>query len=982
MRRPMLLLAIVVGLVAASAIAIAVRPTVLGLDLQGGVEVVLQGKPTEQAQVTKQAIDRSVEIIRDRVDAFGVAEPEIQTQGNDQIVVSLPGANNPDKVVRDLINPAQLVFIPFEKNVVGPLDGSSLYDAAQLAARTKPDDVHGLPTFYAFDKTTKRAVAGPESDLATLKESFPNNAIPPSVEVVKVPAGLFLASQETQRFQTRESGTEERWFVFQNNPGLTGQDISSASALLETQGIGGSRWIVTMKFTGDGREKFQDLTRQLAVDGNLQNQLQRFAIILDGKIVSNPTVDYNDYPAGIDGRNGAQIEGDFSQDEAQTLAKQINSGALPIQLEVISQKQVSATLGKQSLHQALIAGIVGLALVILFLVAYYRFLGLVAALGLVIYAVLLYAVVVLIPITLTLPGIAGIILTIGVASDANVVIFERVREEARAGKSPRAAILAGYKKGLSAIIDANVVTFATALILFLFASAGVKGFAFTLMIGVLLSLFTAVVATRAVFNVLAETRFLRDDRYMGLKQREIRWKLDFVGKWKLWMAISFIPLAIGAVYIGVNGLNLGLDFESGTRVEAIFDRPATEDGVRAVTNDLGLSDAKIQATTEQVDGQSVSGFQIQTQTLQPPALQDLRRGLDQQFGLQGGDFQTVDTVGPVLGEQIIRNAVWAILLSFAVIVLYLTIRFEYKLALPALLSVIHDVWLALAIYSVTGREVTSATVAALLTILGYSLYDVVIVFDRIRENQRIMRKSTYREIVNTSVHETLTRSIITSLTTLIPLTVLFFFGGDTLKDFAFALIVGILSGGLSSIAIAAPLAALWKEREPLERRRTAKAERRAASVASDSDVVDLEALARAEAALDAELRLENGGPADDEDEEEPRRLEAGEPEEIEEIEPEPVAEEPEPVVDDPDAEPAAEEPAAEPADEPAAEPSAEAEAEPAQADGAPTNGGPTAEDGAAAPVPAADEQAPRPRRERPSPDRQRRHRQVQKRRRR
>ena len=775
--------------------------------------------------------------------------------------------------------------------------------------------MHGLPTFYAFDKTTKRAVAGPESDLATLKESFPNNTIPPSVEVVKVPAGLFLASQETQRFQTRESGTEERWFVFQNNPGLTGQDISSASALLETQGIGGSRWIVTMKFTGDGREKFQDLTRQLAVDGNLQNQLQRFAIILDGKIVSNPTVDYNDYPAGIDGRNGAQIEGDFSQDEAQTLAKQINSGALPIQLEVISQKQVSATLGKQSLHQALIAGIVGLALVILFLIAYYRFLGVVAALGLVIYAVLLYAVVVLIPITLTLPGIAGIILTIGVASDANVVIFERVREEARAGKSPRAAILAGYKKGLSAIIDANVVTFATALILFLFASAGVKGFAFTLMIGVLLSLFTAVVATRAVFNVLAETRFLRDDRYMGLKQREIHWKLDFVGKWKLWMAISFIPLAIGAVYIGVNGLNLGLDFESGTRVEAIFDRPATEDGVRAVTNDLGLSDAKIQATSEQVDGQTVSGFQIQTQTLQPPELQDLRRGLDQQFGLQGGDFQTVDTVGPVLGEQIIRNAVWAILLSFAVIVLYLTIRFEYKLALPALLSVIHDVWLALSIYSVTGREVTSATVAALLTILGYSLYDVVIVFDRIRENQRIMRKSTYREIVNTSVHETLTRSIITSLTTLIPLTVLYFFGGDTLKDFAFALIVGILSGGLSSIAIAAPLAALWKEREPQQRRRTAKAERRAAAVASDSDVVDLEALARAEAALDAELRLEAGGPADDEDEEEPRRLEAGEPEEIEvieEIEPEPVAEEPEPVVDEPEAEPDAEEPAEEP----------------------------------------------------------------------
>ena len=964
MRRPILLLALVVGLVAASAIAIALRPTVLGLDLQGGVEVVLQGKPTEQAQVTEEAIDRSVEIIRDRVDAFGVAEPEIQTQGDDQIVVALPGAEDPEQVVNDLINPAQLMFIPFEANVVGDQAGTtSLYEAAKLAESTTPEEARGLPSFYAFDRETKELLAGPESDRLSLREAFPNDRIPPTAEVVEVPKGLFLASEEAQRFQTRESSTETRWHVFQNNPGLTGQDVSSSSARLETQGIGGNRWIVTMSFTGDGREKFQDLTRQIAVEGNLKGQDQRFSIILDGEIVSNPTVDYNDYPGGIDGRNGAQIEGNFSQDEAQTLATQINSGALPIQLEVISQKQVSATLGQESLDQALIAGIVGLVLVILFLIGYYRFLGLIAALALVVYAILLYAVVVLVPITLTLPGIAGIILTIGVAADANVVIFERVREEARAGKTPRAAILAGYKKGLSAIIDANVVTFATAAILFLFASAGVKGFAFTLMIGVLLSLFTAVVATRAAFNVLAETRFLRDDRYMGLNQREIRWKLDFVGKWKLWMAISFVPIAIGTVFIAANGLNLGLDFESGTRVEALFDRPATEDGVRAVTRDLGLPDAKIQATSEQIDGADVQGFQIQTETLQPPELQELRRALDAEFGLQGDDFQTVDTVGPVLGEQIIRNAVWAILLSFAVIVLYLTIRFEYKLALPALLSVIHDVWLAVAIYSVTGREFTSATLAALLTILGYSLYDVVIVFDRIRENQTVMRKLTYRDIVNTSVHETLTRSIITSLTTLIPLTVLYFFGGDTLKDFAFALIVGILSGGLSSIAIAAPLAALWKEREPEHRRRTAKAERRAAAVASDSDVVNLEALARAEAALDAELRLDDGRPPLEEDEleeleeERPRELEAGEPEEPVETghEPEPAAEADE---------------AAEPEPEPVAEAEAAPETEPAPEDDTP------------APVPAADEEAPPRRRERPSPDRQRRHRHVQKRRRR
>ena len=240
------------------------------------------------------------------------------------------------------------------------------------------------------------------------------------------------------------------------------------------------------------------------------------------------------------------------------------------------------------------------------------------------------------------------------------------------------------------------------------------------------------------------------------------------------MAISFIPLAIGAVYIGINGLNLGLDFESGTRVEMRSSSgPPTEDGVRAVTNDpRASSDTKIQATTEKVDGRRSAGFQVTDRDAAAArSCRTCGAALDQKFGLVNDEFLRLDTVGPVFGEQIIRNAIYAILLSFAVIILYLSIRFEYKLALPALLSVIHDVWLSISIYSFTGREVTSATVAALLTILGYSLYDVVIVFDRIRENVPIMRRSTYREIVNTSVHEALTRSIITPLTTLIPLTV-------------------------------------------------------------------------------------------------------------------------------------------------------------------------------------------------------------------
>jgi SecD/SecF fusion protein len=947
-KRPLLLLALVLGLVAASAVAIALKPAVLGLDLQGGVEVVLQGQPTDESEVTPEAIERSVEIIRSRVDSFGVAEPEIQTQGNDQIVVALPGADNPGQVVSDLIQPAQLVFINFNQNVVPPPEGQpEILDAIRTAQKTAPDNDRGLPSFYALDTKTKQLIAGPEKTRQALDDSLPRGMDLADVQVERVPRGLFLAYQEAPELQTRADSAKVRtWFVFQNNPGLTGNDVTEARSTIDT-GVGGNEPIVTMQFTDQGRQKFADITRQLALDGKIQGQLQSFAIILDGQIVSNPTIDYNIYPGGIDGRNGAQIQGNFSRGEADTLAKQINSGALPITLDVISEKQVSATLGKESLRQGLIAGAIGLLLVMLFLVFYYRFLGLIAAMALVVYGVLLYGVMVLVPVTLTLPGIAGIILTIGVASDANVVIFERVREEARSGKPPRAAILAGYKKGITAIIDANVVTVATAAILFLFATAGIKGFAFTLLIGTLLSLFTAVVATRAVFNVLAETRFLRDDRVMALSQREIQWKMDFVGRWKLWMAISFIPLVVGAGWIGIKGLNLGLDFESGTRITSSFERQPSEDTMRALFRDAGFDDAKIQSTTEVIDGQEVRGFQIQTHALDTAERQAVRNSLDDAFGVIDESFQS-ETVGPTFGAQIIRNAIWAILLSFLVIVIYLTIRFEYKLALPALLSVVHDVWLAIAIYSFTGREVTSATVAALLTILGYSLYDVVIVFDRIRENVPLMRRATYRQVVNTSIHETLNRSIITSLTTLIPLVVLFFFGGDTLKDFAFALIVGILAGGISSIAIAGPLAALWKEREPESRKRATKAQRRALRVAGDADVVDLDVLERAEAGLEADIALEEGEP-------EPHAL----------SERSGAADAPE---DDATGEPVGDDTGA-PLDE--------------NADTSPSEGGADTGDGADAAPDDGAEQAPKPRRKRTETEvRPRRHQQVQRRKRR
>ena len=852
-RRSVLFLAVVIGLIAASAVVVAVKPVVLGLDLQGGVEVVLQGKPTRDSQVTPEAIARSVEVIRNRVDSFGVSEPEIQTQGSDQIVVSLPGAKNPDQVVEDLIKPAQLVFTDYEANFVA--SDPSLWKMVQKAQTTTPrPPIEGSASYYLFKtNATHTLVAGPDVERAGLLQPY-GGKVPPKTEMEKVPAGLVIYSDQ-QKLDPSKADSPSRtvYVLMQDKPGLSGSDITSASQSFDNSGGGSSQEpIVTMAFTDAGAQKFQDVTRDLAQRGSLRKELQSFAIVLDGTIISTPTIDYRQYPNGISGSGGAQISGNFTSETARTLSDQLNSGAIPIRLDVISQKQVSATLGAESLSKGLIAGLAGLIVVMIFLIAYYRLLGVIAAAALIIYALFYLAVAELVPITLTLPGIAGAILTIGVASDANVVIFERIREEARAGRTAKSAILTGYTKGVSAIIDANVVTFLTAAILFLFGTAGPKGFAFVLMIGVLLSLFTAVLVTRVVIEMLAGTKTFQNEKVMGLTTREPKWKFDFVGKWRTWLAISFIPIAFGAVFIGIKGLNLGLDFNSGTRIEVAFVKGTpTEGEVRSVVAADGYPSAKVQVTTDTATGRT--GFQIQTPTLQPAQLNQLKRDLDQKLGGIDERAYAVETVGPTFGREVVKRAAWAIALSFLLIIVYLTIRFEYRLALPALLSVVHDVWLSLAIYSITGREVTSATVAALLTILGYSLYDVVVVFDRIRENGPLMRNARYKDVVNRSVHETLTRSVITGLTAIVPVGLLFIFGGSTLRDFAFALLVGLLAGGISSLLIAAPLAAIWKERQPEGRKRAAKAHKRTSrETRYAQDGVDMVALERAEAALMAD----------------------------------------------------------------------------------------------------------------------------------
>ena len=444
-------------------------------------------------------------------------------------------------------------------------------------------------------------------------------------------------------------------------------------------------------------------------------------------------------------------------------------------------------------------------------------LGLVATVALIIYAIFLFALVKLIPITLTLPGIAGLVLTLAVAADANIVMYERIKEEVRAGRSVPSAISAGYSKALKTIIDANVVTIGVAFILFTLATAGVKGFAFTLGVGTLVSLFTAVLATSAILGTLARTRLLRRPSALGVNPKEkAGWKFDFMGNSRWFFSFSGMILAVGAIAIATLGLNFGIDFESGTRMTTPLEQPASVDDVRQTLEPLGYGDAKIQEVDDPELGDNV--VQIAVPQLEPGQVTEVEQALDADFGVAGDEFSAT-SVGPTFGEQIARTATLAVIASLLLISLYIGFRFEFKFAIPVLIALAHDLLITAGVYALFDREVTTATVAALLTIMGYSLYDTVIVFDRIRENVPRMPRATFSQIANRSMSEVFTRSLATSFVVLMPVGSLLLFGGETLKDFAFALLVGVASGAYSSIFIATPVLVEWKEREQTYMRR-------------------------------------------------------------------------------------------------------------------------------------------------------------------
>ena len=781
-RRSLFVLLIVAALIGGSLAVALTRPTRLGLDLQGGVQLVYHAQPTaQQRTVDAESMARSIDLMQQRVNSFGVSEAELFQAGQDQIEVNLPGVRDAERAAQQVGSTAQLFFYDWEANILDdkcktnpdlnanqrqPISG--LRTAVAQASKCKrvgtgagsdplaenstggPSQAAAKPRFYAFDKKTKKPLNGGQT-YDTRRQALDGLKAPEktSAQILEVPAGVLVLRVERA---SPDAPKPDRWWVIQDRPGLSGNDIRSPEQSFD-QSVNNEP-IVTFNFSDKGRKAFQAITRRVAqrgadnaLGGDPLQTSQHFAIALDNELVSAPYINWRENPDGIDGATGAQISGSFTITSAQDLAKILKIGALPLKLSLVSRSQVSATLGKQALDQGLKAGIAGFVIVALFLIFYYRVLGVVATLALCIYALYFYAIVKLIPITLTLPGIAGLVLTLGVAADANIVVFERVKEEVRAGRSIGVSIVTGYRKGLTAIIDANIVTFLVAFILFIIATAGVQGFAFTLGIGVIVSLFTAVLATQAILYSLRGARIIRSKAALGAGEQRLKFGFDFMARAKWFFSLSGCILLIAALAMSAKGINFGIDFEGGTRFTTALEKPATVEQVRTTLAPLGLKDAKIQTLSNPELGKNV--VQVSTKELGPEGIDAAEKRLADAFGIKGQAQE--ESIGPSFGKTVARSAIYAIIASLLIISIYIALRFEWKFAVPVLIALMHDILIVAGVYALVGREVTTSTVAALLTILGYSLYDTIIVFDRIRENVPRMPSAAFSQIVNRSL---------------------------------------------------------------------------------------------------------------------------------------------------------------------------------------------------------------------------------------
>jgi SecD/SecF fusion protein len=740
LRKRLLATALMLVLVVSSIVTIwpPQKKIALGLDIQGGTSFLIRLKGGDK-EVTKGMLDQAVEVIRKRIDVFGVSEPIISPVGSDRILVQIPGLDTAKiQEARDqLSRVAKLEF-----RLVYPDNGERLREIDE-----------------------GKQVIPPEYRIETYKLS-PEGA-PMTNEFGEAVAGA------------KEKSREERLLV-KKKADLAGDRVSGAGASYERDG-----WVVHLRFDSEGAKQFGNITAA--------HIHHRFAIVLDGVIQSAPVI--QDAIYGGD----AQITGRFTEEEARGLASVLeNPLQTPVSIE--EERSVSPTLGLDSIRASILAGLVGLAITLVCVAIYYRVPGLVANLALIINLILLIGAMTMFHFVLTLPGIAGIILTIGLSVDANVLIYERLREEMALGKSLKVALNTAYEKAFSSIFDANVTTLITAAILFWQASGPVKGFAIALTLGILASLFTALIVGRNCLGWLVDTGRLKRISMLHLISSQ---NINFLGKGFIACMCSLALLLAGAFAFYKRGdRNFGVDFRGGDLITLSAPGKIDIGQVRGALKPIGFADASIQESMQ--GGKSYITIRTPLNTSDRVERQVMQTLPNSGFRVEGSE-----RVGALVGGELAKSSLIALGLGILGILIFVTFRFELSFAVGAIVALLHDVLMTVGVFALLGRELTLTMVGAVLTIAGYSINDTIVVYDRIREGLASGRRGTIEEIMNSSINQTLSRTILTSTVTLIPILCLFLFGGAVLRDFSLAIIIGVVVGTYSSIFIASPIVLWW-----------------------------------------------------------------------------------------------------------------------------------------------------------------------------
>jgi len=708
--------------------------------------------------IRKNAVTQSLEIIRNRIDQFGVAEPVIIRQGTDEIVVQLPGVKDPERALSLIGQTAQLEF--------KLLDEETVEDPWQLISQAQNSGK------WQSGESRKKL------NLAL------QNLLPEGTEIY------------FERNIDPQTGAEtKRPLLIKSQVMMTGEMVKNAQVR-----VGGTfnEPYVALDLTGRGGRIFAQVTEK--------NVGKRFAIILDDVVRSAPVI--REKILG----GSAQISGNFTYDEATDLAIVLRVGALPAPVEIIQNLTVGASLGKDSIDKGLMSGLLGTVLVLVFMILYYRLSGVIANFGLIINIFLLFAGLAALGATLTLPGIAGIILSIGMAVDANVLIFERMREEFAIGKSVKSGVEGGYDKAFWTIVDSQVTTLITALALFLFGTGPIKGFAVTLSLGIIFNLVSTLFATRMVYDVLHSKRLLKPISFFQFIKTP---RFDYMQLKKITFSISGVLVLIGLiafVQIARGKANLGVDFTGGTLVQYHAEQPFTLQEVRKVLGDNGLDELSLQ----QVENEHRLIVRLKKSEEKASNLGEQISGIfSDNLPEKGFVMESQEAIGSSISEVLRNKALQAIAISLFGVILYLAMRFDLSFGVAAAIATFHDVLVVLGVCWLLNIEITLLIVTALLTLAGYSLNDSVVVFDRIRENMKKAEQSASKAkplsaTINMSINEVISRTIVTSLTTALVLLALFFMGGTVIHDFSFALLVGLIIGTYSSVFVASPLLSLWK----------------------------------------------------------------------------------------------------------------------------------------------------------------------------